>query len=256
MEQIQEKILIILFGTLIGFILINAIVSFAVLKINDRSIFKQLVGYWTTLFFVFILQGITQKSGYLEISLAHGMSAIPMTFLANFLFNAFNEKFPLKIYAVLYTLGIPATYLANALSSSFTAIAAPYCILVSLPLLHATYIALIKNRTDERVFPKLLGILFLLMPIHIMNFALFRMVEGTQLWGWVISFSIYQCVSSILPQFILEEITKNEKTLFENTFSEYKKKINDLEQQVANKTKQLATLKEKMTSSSIKKKVF
>ncbi len=50
-----------------------------------------------------------------------------------------------------------------------------------------------------------------ILAITCVNFTLFRMEEGAQIWGWMVTFIIYQMFSVLLPAFVVEGMAKVEK---------------------------------------------
>ena len=226
-ENILKLLIPLVFKILFFFLILNVIFNLVLYKINGQKIYRNLFSYWLALVFVFFVEGIFQK-GNLFISLSHGANVIPMTILASFLYNSFSEKLPVKELSLLYILGIPTTYLFFHLDGSFFYIALPFCLLVALPLLMAAYLALVKHRNSATSLQKLLGCLFLLMPIHSLNFAIFRMDESTQLWGWFVSWGIFQTLAVILPSFALEEVTAKENLRYVNI----QKYISELEMEL------------------------
>lgn len=222
MDNISNVHIPVLFAILFIFILLNILLNYFFHHISKREIFKKLFWYWISLVIVFIFQMMAQD-GVFNIVMAYSTTLLPMTILSVFFYETFNEKFPFAIVLPIYVIGYLLTFLFYQLGYGFTVVAMPFGVLTGLPLLCGAYLALIKHRNTSTVLQKFLGFIFIIMPIHCINFALFRMDQKNQVWGWFIAWGIYQVLSSLLPTFALEEITRHENTRLSNYIAEIKR---------------------------------
>jgi signal transduction histidine kinase len=74
---------------------------------------------------------------------------------------------------------------------------------------------MIKNRKESTGLMKTHSVVLLLQGIHCANFALFRMEENAQLWGWPVSYALYQMIATTLPAITLNFFHKKEKEKLE-----------------------------------------
>jgi signal transduction histidine kinase len=62
----------------------------------------------------------------------------------------------------------------------------------------------------------LLGLILIFSTIHCINFAIFRMQEGAQFWGWTSTFFLAQGLAIIFPSYSIEFLARTEKNRLEN----------------------------------------
>ncbi|MBY0517846.1 MAG: hypothetical protein K2P81_13130 [Bacteriovoracaceae bacterium] len=227
----EKNLINLLFLILFGYIFLNFIITVVLQNITSSKSYKDLAIYWISLFITFIFHGFFQHSP-LEIALSFGIAVIPMSILANLVLQTYHLELPWKKQSLLYIALYGMSLLISRVTTNFTLISLPITVCLTIPLLYTSYICLIKFRQTSTLLQKFLGTIFLLMPIHCIDFAFFRLEEGAQLWGWLVSFSIYQCLSVILPTFILEEITRNENKRISNIMKSSYEEIEQLKRRV------------------------
>ena len=227
MTNINEFSMPVLFKILFLFLLLNIICNFILYKISYREVHKKLFIYWFALVIVFFLQGIFQK-GTLQICLAFTASIFPMAILSSLICETYKKTLPIKTYPPILMITIFLVTLLEYFGFGFTTVAMPAAIATSIPLLYAGY-CVATNWNHSTLLQKFLGVIFSLMPIHCLNFAFFRMDESTQVWGWFVSWGIYQTLAVILPCFTLEEVTKNENVRIANYTKNLRHRITLLE---------------------------
>jgi signal transduction histidine kinase len=208
----------ILFKVLFGFIILNMVVNFILLAIKKERMYQLLSIFWPVVLCVFILQSSFQE-GFLSITLAYGATVIPMTVFSMIGFEAVGRKFPLKSYVAYYILAFGFTLLIYKDGIGFTSLAMPLSIATATPLAHTFIYLLLVDRKKTTRMQKLLGVIFLVMPIHCINFALFRMAE-TQIWGWLVAYALYDTIAILLPSIALEKANMNENQRLQNLVTE------------------------------------
>jgi signal transduction histidine kinase len=219
MPSSSEQFIPILFKVLLGFVTLNIIINFILLYIRKMRMYKLLAAFWPAVFFVFIMQASFQH-GDLPVTMAYSASLLSMSIFAMIGLEAIGRKFPWKKYLLYFAPFYPLTYFLAQQNLSFTTIAMPFAIATATPLIHAfIYIHIIDRRKTTKL-QKLLGVVFFIMPIHCINFALFRMEPDAQLWGWLVAYAIYDMLAIILPSIALEQANLTEKERLERLVSE------------------------------------
>lgn len=207
-----EKFMPILFQVLFGFVIINLVINFILLYTKRLKIYKLLALYWPSVLTVFIIQSMFQV-GTLEIILAYSASLIPLTVFSVIGFEAVGRKFPLKNYIIYFLSLYPVTFMLDRFNYGFTTVAMPFAIATATPVLHAFYLIHIKDRKTSTKLQKILGGVYFLVAVHCINFAFFRMEPETQLWGWLITYALYDSMAVLLPAIAMEEsnISENDR---------------------------------------------
>ncbi len=207
----EKQFIPILFAVLSGFVLLNIVINFALLMINKRRIYKLLCAFWPAVLIVFVIQSIFQ-TGALPIALAYSATFLPMTIFSMIGFEAFNRKFPLRNYIIYYAVSIALTLILFSAGFGFTVFAMPLAIATGTPLIHTFLYMNIIDRDRTTLLQKFLGLLYFLLPIHCINFAVFRMDE-VQIVGWLVSYALYDALAILLPSIALElaHLTESER---------------------------------------------
>lgn len=220
-----ENFMPILFKVLFAFIIINMIVNFILLLTKKLRIYKLLAIYWPIVLLVFVMQSIFQ-TGNLPVTLAYSVSVISMSIFAMIGFEVLGRKFPLKNYVIYYLMFYPLTFIFDRMGFSFTTIAMPFAIATATPLIHTSYYLLYADRKISTSLQKFLGGIYFLMAIHCINFALFRMDPGAQLWGWLVAYALYDCLAILLPSIALEEANITENSRLQNLVDQRTAELN------------------------------
>lgn len=200
----------ILFKVLFGFVFFNIIINLVLLYRNKRRLYKLLAMFWPVVLLTFILNAIFQ-SGDLSVTMAYAGTFFSMTIISMIGFEAIGRKFPLKQYIFYYSLFFPVTLVLAHLGYGFTVVAMPFAIATATPLFHAFFIIHFIDRKRTTQMQKVLGGIYLITGIHCINFALFRMNPGAQLWGWLVAYAIYDMLAILLPSIALEEANISEQ---------------------------------------------
>lgn len=209
MQTSAENFMPILFKVLFGFIFINMIVNICLLYTKKMKIYKLLALYWPVLLGVYAVLSVFQ-TGNLEVTLAYSVNIISCSIFAMVGFEAIGRRFPIKKYALYFLPFFPISILLHKMGYGFTAVAMPFGIATATPLAHAFYYIHIRDRKKTTRLQKILGILYAAQAIHCINFALFRMDPGAQLWGWLVAYALYDTAAILLPAIALEESNLSE----------------------------------------------
>lgn len=208
----EEKLIAVLFGVLLAFVGLNAAMTMVMSISYQKGIWKQLFYYWLSVLGFFFLQAIPQTE--LQIILFVTASYVPLTLLARIVFTQMKQEFPWKPCLLAYSVSIPAVLALYNANLGFTASALPAAVAASVPLLFAMNL-LAKNWKEASIPQRFLLLPLLAFSVHNLNFAFFRMNPEAQLWGWVVSFGIYQTLGILLPGIVMEQAKRTEnKRLF------------------------------------------
>ncbi len=200
----------LLFQILIGFVLANMAISIILYLVTRQKEYLRLVFYWAIVSVVFVVQGAFQVHP-IHIALAFTVSAIPIFYITWILLSAIDRKLSIKLYVGLIFSGLATTFLLYRLNVPFKIFALPLSVAVASPFFEAIYWVFFKRRKSSTKIQKFLAGVMVVGIIHCVNFALFRMEDGAQIWGWMVSFILYQMFSVLLPAFVVERMAKTEK---------------------------------------------
>ncbi len=221
------NIIAVLFKVLIAFVVINCIVSLILSITHPKRMYKLLFGYWCSLLVVFVFQGAFQEGAF-QVAMAYSLTMAPVTIMGMVAFGSVKRKFPLADYGKLYALAIFTAISAHLLGGDFTTIAMPLSLATAAPLVHSAFLLLYKLKNTSTRLQKFLGVLYVLIGVHAINFALFRMVDGAQLWGWFVAYASYDVLGILLPSIALEEAKLQESQKLEKMVEDRTKGLNTL----------------------------
>ena len=200
----------LLFQILIGFVLVNMAINVTLYLVCRQKEYLRVVFYWAIVSFVFVVQGVFQVHP-LHIALAFTVTVIPVFYVTRIILSIIDRKLSILLYAVLIFSGLATTLLLYRLNVPFNIFALPLSVAVATPFFEGIYWIFFKRRTRSTKIQKLLAGVMVVGIIHCFNFALYRMEDGAQIWGWMVSFILYQMFSVLLPAFMVERITNIEK---------------------------------------------
>lgn len=215
----------ILFKILFGFIILNIVITLTLLYIKRQKMYQLLAMYWPTVLAVFIIQAVFQK-GNLAIALAGSTSVVAMIIFSMIGFHAIGRTFPLRFFVILTLASYPVIFGLHYFGYGFTTVAMPAAIAAAAPLLYTFFHIMFIDRKTTTPLQKVLGGVYLLSAIHCINFALFRMEPGTQLWGWIVAYAIYDMLAILLPSIALEEANRTENTRLQSLVKERTAELN------------------------------
>lgn len=223
--QNAEHLMPILFKVLFAFVCINILVNFALLLTKRKRIYKLLASYWPCVLVVFVFQSSFQL-GYLPVTLAFSATLLPLTVFSMIGFEVLGRTFPLKKYLIYYLTFYPVTLYLDSFDVNFTMLAMPFSVAAATPVLHTFYYIWFKDRHRSTKLQKILGVTYLIIAIHCINFALFRMEPDAQFWGWLTTYVLYDILAVLLPSIALEEANLSEKFRLEEIVKERTTELN------------------------------
>lgn len=206
----EELFLPTLFAVLAGFVAVNIVINLVLLYIRRERINLLLSLYWPLVLAVFLLQSRFQ-TGNLAVSMAYSVSLLPMIIISIIGFETAGRAFPLHRYLWLSAAAYPLTLLFALAGYRFEIVAAPFSLITAFATGQAGWVILFAERARTTKLQKLFGIVTLAMSVHCINFALFRMQPGSQLWGWLVAYAIYDSLAIILPSLALENVYLTER---------------------------------------------
>ena len=225
MQSANDNLIPILFKVLFGFVGLNVIINFILLYIRGQRINKLLALYWPILLVMFLLQGLFQN-GDLNIILSYSFAMAASLVAATIGFEATGRKLPVLKYLVFYLPIYPITIWLSLRGYSFTTSAMPFAIAVALPLFHAFYYLNVKDFKKTTKMQKILGMVYFCQAVHSINFAVFRMDPGAQLWGWLVTYVLCDLLAILLPSITLEMASMTENERLRNLVSARTEELN------------------------------
>lgn len=216
----------VLFKVLFAFVCINMVVNFTLLLTKKKRIYFLLAAYWPCVLFVFFLHSIFQ-TGFLPVTLAYSATLVPLTIFSMIGFEVLGRKFPLRNYVLYYAAFYPVTLYLYSKGVSFTTLSMPFAIATATPVMHTFYYIWFADRKKSTKLQKILGVVYLSIAVHCINFALFRMVPDTQFWGWAVSYVQYDLLAILLPSIALEEANLSENARLQAIVNERTRELNE-----------------------------
>lgn len=206
------------FFLIVLFSFLNFMLGLILFRSSGFKLYKYKSWFWFTLIINFFLQAMAQENS-LQIITFFGFAFIPICILVQIAYTLVNEESPIKKLMVLPFIFYPISILFYFNKLPFSISALPLSIMVAIPQIMVAYKLLWTRRKTSTIFSKILGIIVALMVIHTFNFAFFRMVDGTQIWGWLIAYGFYQFIASLLPVISLDYLHKTESGRLEEIVS-------------------------------------
>lgn len=229
----SEQLLATLFVSLSCFVIINFILSLVLWRYSKHIIYKMIVKYWTATIVFFAFQFFFPNTPA-QISFSYAAGILPMISVYIVVSKLFDKKANIFLYASFHFIALTLTLILWQMDKGFTAMTLPLSISMSLPLLSSMKTIFFTHRKQATLLQKLLGVLLFFWIPHCFSFALFRMQEETQIFGWITSYTLYDMMAILLPAIAIEESFRNETVR--------------LEQQVKSRTMELReALKDKET---------
>lgn len=166
--------------------------------------------FWIAVILNFVIQGAFQE-GQLKIILAYGFAVIPLNILGFVSLKFLNLKYPVIPMSILGVLSLAAVLFLDQFGLAFVWQAMPLAISTAAPLTYTAYIFLVKHRKISTAVMKIESLVLLAQGVHCFNFAIFRGDHSAQLWGWTLSYALYQLLACVLPVLVLEAYHRDEQ---------------------------------------------
>jgi len=198
----------------------NLLLSGSIYLSTKKDLYKKIGLFWFALIFNFFIQGMAQGDHLLIIS-CYGFSLVTTNLLAYASAHLISLKYPLKNMILLSLFAYATSILLCLIEGpTFFMKAMPISLGVSIPLLYISYQFLFAHRKESTLIMKIEAAVLVLMAIHSINFAIFRLDPDTQLWGWLVSYACYQCLAGLLPALSLDFYHRKEKARLKNEIAD------------------------------------
>jgi len=199
------------FLIIIGFSVLNLGLSLYFYINSKLKLHGLQAGFWASLVINFFVQGSAAEAKESIVILCFAFSIVPVTLLSMTSFLISEVKFPVKRYGLLNAVLIAITFPIMDSDLSFFWKALPISLAVGIPVFHASYILIKQGFLTKNPFQKLMALVLFCNGVNAINFALFRMEPGAQLWGWVTAYALYQLIAVFLPVLSLDFHNRTEK---------------------------------------------
>jgi signal transduction histidine kinase len=166
--------------------------------------------YWGSILACFAFQAQFQY-GKLPIILSFGCNIIPCILISKIIFDTMSRTVPIRLYVNLWLASLVMAVVLNYFDFSFLITSLPVTLALGYIPLNTAYYALYKTQNETTKLHKFMGCVMLITFTHFINFSVFRMVPGTQLWGHAISLAIYQIYAVLIFALVLESYARKEK---------------------------------------------
>jgi signal transduction histidine kinase len=209
MPNLEDFLLPYIFMILFGLIVLNLVMNICLFSITRTENIKLLCWYWGSLLITYIFQGFFQNH-QLSIVLSYGINVIPTLIMAMIVYNILDKELPIKFFFNVWMMALLITPLLHLGDFSFTIVAMPLSLAMGLLPLRTAYEIIKRNKNEVTPLLRFMAGLLLVTTIHFINFALFRMGKGNQLWGWSVSLALYQIFSVLMFALVLENQSRRE----------------------------------------------
>lgn len=208
--SITENLLIIYAGVL----LINLIIS-AILWIHDKApLYRAVFFLWLTTIFSLCVNGVlVQNDLFMVIGFS---SAFFINIALSYLLSQITGiEVPWKLFVILLLFSYLVTISCFLLHFSFTLMALPVAVTVSVPALFTASKVLCTKWDTISVSAKCLSFITCLLAFHNIDFAFLRTVESFAPIGFAIAILLIFCLSIFAPAVVLEVLAEKQASLKE-----------------------------------------
>ena len=194
----------------------NSILNFAIAVVarvkTKRPEFNLLIAYWPAVIFTFMVAGVLRNNP-VQMAYSYFLQGFSSNLMVHILMSSLGLKTNWKLISLfqLATIGL-STFLLKETDVGFTLSLIPVCVSFSLPFIKPIWYVLVQNRADSNWVEKSMGVVFITAIIHHFNFAFFRLVPGTEAFGFACTIAEYQCMSILLPLMINHRREASEQT--------------------------------------------
>lgn len=203
---------------------VNFFISLILAYFSKIKNLKLVFYYWSSLLITYLIQGLMTSEG-IFVALGFSSSIVPIGIISKILFDSIKIKIPLKKYAIIFSMGLATTFILYFQGLGFTGYTLPIAIAMIVPLVEPSFIILYTKRKETTVLQKFMSFQYLVGAAHAINFAIYRMVEGTQVAGFGMALLLYQALSISLLAFSLEEYSREEKERLQGLVEERTKDL-------------------------------
>ena len=186
---------------ILAFSVFNGLASLLIYINSKRLLYLKTCAFWVALTLNFLVQARAQNTEF-DIIMSYGFTMVPLHLLALASLAFCDAKYPGRVFAGTSVLALGLTLVLAHTDLGFTAKAMPFAIGAALPLLYTVFCFV---KWPKRHLTPLMGahaFVLILLIIHSVNFAVFRMEPAAQLWGWPIAYGLYQIMAGLFPALI------------------------------------------------------
>lgn len=200
----QKEIISVLFATLLSFAVLNSLLSGILLYVNRARVFKLLGLFWPSVLIFYGIQFLAHDKSQIIVALGFCWIFVMLTLSALIGFEFTGRLPPFKRYISAHLSSLIAMGFLYYSGASFTVYMIPVCISAGYPMVSFFFYTNIVDRKRTTSLQKVLGFTYIIMAINNVNFAVFRFTPEVQIFGWAVSYALYDALAILLPTLSLE----------------------------------------------------
>ncbi len=193
---------------------INIAISAILWAYAKAPLYRDVFFLWLTSILSLFVQGLFVQND-LVIILAFSSAFLINITLSNLISKISDIEIPWKLFGLVLLGSYPAAVALFLAGASFTLVALPVVLAVSLPAMFTASKMLVTKWNVTSISAKSLSIITCLLAVHNIDFAFLRPVESFAPIGFSIAVILIFCLSIFAPAVVLEVVTKKEATLKE-----------------------------------------
>ncbi len=227
MSETTAIILPYLFTVLISYMIINLLMNGLLYTAMKKSLYLKQANFWLINVIAIITAGLF-KDNNIQMCISQ-MIYIFVTYMI-YKIVSIEFKDTASSFKNLFYLHFSMTALSFVLESiygNFLITSLPIEFSLSLSFIFIAYSVLIKHKKSTSIYTKSIGILSLFMPIHCLNFSLFRLDPANQIWGWSVNMGYATVMSFLFSALSSYLAAKREKELLEQKVEERTIELNE-----------------------------
>lgn len=198
MQDIVKYIFLFLIGTTV----LNLGIALIARVKTKAPQFNTLILYWISLFITYAAAAILSRNNE-QIAFAYFFQILPTLLTVKMLNDSRGEKLNFKVFTLLWIISATVSaYLISRTNLGFTASLVPVTIATTIIYFPVLISTLITKRNAANWIEKAMAWVFVSGVVNHWTYAIFRLDETTQFWGWAVSIGQYQCLSIFLPLLI------------------------------------------------------
>ena len=211
---------------LVGFIFINFLIYFLIQIKASEKIFRKLCFYWLSILGVVIFESIFTE-GKLILSLVFLTNFIPISLMANFMFEMYDHSFNVKKYLPFIFSAMVLSLIFNQLDLPFYVVCLPIMLINVAPIFEFLIFIYLHKKHERQIEKIIISVVSAVGIFSCIYYCLYRFnPTSTQyIVGFGSAFASYMTCSILLPILCIKIINRR-KTLH-------------LEEQVYLRTKEL-----------------
>lgn len=216
---IKTTFLIIIFFSVVNFS-VNVITFYQ----KKDNLYRLTAFFWASMILNFLVQAIAQN-GDAQIIMGFSFSLLPVNLLCMTLFSIMGRTYDIRKSIFLFFIATGMSYGLILAKAQFWISALPLSAAAGIPLIVTAVNLFLVNRNNN-VY-RLIGFVLFVFCIHGFNFAFFRNDPENQLWGWLVSYAIYQALATLLPTAVLADFHYRESERMKSVIREKTVSLNE-----------------------------